>query len=206
MRQPKPCALSHFPTRLTPLEHVNMFGKSKGIPPLSPAPPILAEPASASLRTFSVDDAKHLLHNHHTSVASLRLLFTFVPERRSASLRNRCSPSPEYPLHVLKCGQHRFLIRENLLVPFCFVDADARAEGGIVEQTPLNRGTESLGRMRTKAGTHLYSTRSASYGFRRMTPSYDVPLMIPRLLPRMLIAFSSPVVFTYSVRPSTTRA
>ena len=37
------------------------------------------------------------LHNNHASVASLRLLFTFAPERRSASLRNRCSPSPEYP-------------------------------------------------------------------------------------------------------------
>ena len=51
----------------------------------------------ASLRTFSVDDDEHFLHNLHASVASLRLLFTFVPERRSASLRNRCSPSPEYP-------------------------------------------------------------------------------------------------------------
>ena len=48
-------------------------------------------------RTFLVDEAEHFLHNHHASVASLRLLFTFVPERRSASLRNRCSPSPEYP-------------------------------------------------------------------------------------------------------------
>src|ERR1035437_771565 len=41
-------------------------------------------------RTFSVDDAEHFLHNHHASVASLRLLFTFAPERRSGSLRNRC--------------------------------------------------------------------------------------------------------------------
>ncbi len=46
---------------------------------------------------LSVDEAEHFLHNHHASVASLRLLFTFAPERRSASLRNRCSPSPEYP-------------------------------------------------------------------------------------------------------------
>ena len=44
-----------------------------------------------------IDDSEHLLHNHRVSVASLRLLFTFAPERRSASLRNRCSPSPEYP-------------------------------------------------------------------------------------------------------------
>ena len=44
-----------------------------------------------------LDHSEHLLHNHHASVASLRLLFTFAPERRSASLRNRCSPSPEYP-------------------------------------------------------------------------------------------------------------
>ena len=71
---------------------------AKGLPPLSPAPPIPAEPASASLRTISLDDSEHLLHNHRASVASLRLLFTFAPERRSASFRNRCSPSPEYPV------------------------------------------------------------------------------------------------------------
>src|ERR1017187_9694101 len=73
---------------------------AKGLPPLSPAPPIPAEPASASLRTISLDDSEHLLHNHHVSVASLRLLFTFTPERRSASLRNRCSPLPEYPVRI----------------------------------------------------------------------------------------------------------
>src|SRR5580692_1033755 len=44
-----------------------------------------------------LDHFEHLLHNLHASVASLRLLFTFAPECRSASLRNRCSPSPEYP-------------------------------------------------------------------------------------------------------------
>jgi hypothetical protein len=71
---------------------------AKGLPPLSPAPPIPAEPASASLRSISLDDSEHLLHNHHVSVASLRLLFTFAPERRSACLRNRRSPSPEYPV------------------------------------------------------------------------------------------------------------
>jgi hypothetical protein len=38
---------------------------------------------------ISLDDSEHLLHNHHASVASLRLLFTFTPECRSASLRNR---------------------------------------------------------------------------------------------------------------------
>src|SRR6266852_1461216 len=70
---------------------------AKGLPPLSPAPQIPADPASASLRTISLDDSEHLLHNHHASVASLRLLFTFTPECRSPSLRNRCSPSPEYP-------------------------------------------------------------------------------------------------------------
>ena len=42
-------------------------------------------------RTISLDEAEHFLHNHHASVASLRLLFTFTPECRSASLRNRCS-------------------------------------------------------------------------------------------------------------------
>src|ERR1022692_1632044 len=70
---------------------------AKGLPPLSPAPPTPAETASALLRTISLDDPEHFLHNHLASVALLRLLFTFAPERRSASFRNRCSPSPEYP-------------------------------------------------------------------------------------------------------------
>ena len=47
--------------------------------------------------TILLDDSEHLLHNHHDSVASLRLLFTFATECRSPSFRNRCSPSPEYP-------------------------------------------------------------------------------------------------------------
>src|ERR1035438_2756331 len=63
--------------------------------------------ASASLRTISLDDSEHLLHNHHASVAALRLLFTFAPERRSASFRNRCSPSPEYPETIIAlCDLH----------------------------------------------------------------------------------------------------
>src|SRR5262252_3578001 len=72
---------------------------AKGLLPLSPAPQIPAEPnlRFAPDDTILLDDSEHLLHNHHASVASLRLLFTFAPERRSASLRNRCSPSPEYP-------------------------------------------------------------------------------------------------------------
>jgi hypothetical protein len=41
---------------------------AKGLPPLSPAPPIPAEPASASLRTISLDDSEHLLHNHLASM------------------------------------------------------------------------------------------------------------------------------------------
>jgi hypothetical protein len=49
-----------------------------------------------------LDHSEHLLHNLHASVASLRLLFTFAPECRSASLRNRCSPSPEYPQQFYK--------------------------------------------------------------------------------------------------------
>jgi len=59
--------------------------------------------ASASLRTISLDDSEHLLHNHRVSVASLRLLFTFAPERRSACHRNERSPSPEYPIILEKC-------------------------------------------------------------------------------------------------------
>src|SRR5664279_3334427 len=47
--------------------------------------------------TILLDDSEHLFHNHQASVASLRLLFTFAPERRSASLRNQRSASPEYP-------------------------------------------------------------------------------------------------------------
>ena len=62
-----------------------------------PCTPNPRRAASASLRTISLDDSEHLLHNHHVSVAALRLLFTFAPECRSASLRNRCSLSPEYP-------------------------------------------------------------------------------------------------------------
>jgi hypothetical protein len=70
----------------------------KGLPPLSPAPPNPRRPAAPGLlRTISLNDSEHLLQNHRVSVASLRLLFTFAPERRSASLRNRCSLSPEYP-------------------------------------------------------------------------------------------------------------
>ena len=71
--------------------------QGKGAAAPFPCTPNPRRPASASLRTISLDDSEHLLHNHHASVASLRLLFTFAPERRSASLRNRCSPSPEYP-------------------------------------------------------------------------------------------------------------
>ena len=39
-------------------------------------------------------------------------------------------------------------------------------------------------------------------GLQGITPLYDAPLMIPRLVPFMVIVFSSLVVFT----PSTTRA
>jgi len=35
-------------------------------------------PASALLRSISLDDSEHLLLNHQVSVASLRLLFTFA--------------------------------------------------------------------------------------------------------------------------------
>src|SRR5438876_8684012 len=81
---------------MIPIFYIKEAG-AKGLLPLSPAPQIPADPASASLRTISLDDSEHLLHNHHASVATLRLLFTFAPECRSASLRNRCSPSSEYP-------------------------------------------------------------------------------------------------------------
>jgi len=75
-------------------------GKGTAAPlPVHPKSPLnRSTQAFAPLRTFSVDDAEHFLHNHHASVASLRLLLTFAPERRLASLRNRCSPSPECPL------------------------------------------------------------------------------------------------------------
>src|ERR1039457_6364863 len=42
-----------------------------------------------------------------------------------------------------------------------------------------------------------FSTRSTSYGFNRITPSYTLPVTIPRLRPGIGRAFSSPVVFTY---------
>ena len=64
---------------MIPIFYIEEAG-AKGLLPLSPAPQIPADPASASLRTISLDDSEHLLHNHHASVASLRLLFTFAPE------------------------------------------------------------------------------------------------------------------------------
>jgi hypothetical protein len=70
----------------------------RGWLPLSPAPLSPLESSFASLRTISLDDSEHLLHNHHASVASLRRLFIFAPECRSPSLRNQRSPSPEYPI------------------------------------------------------------------------------------------------------------
>src|SRR5271157_2398790 len=75
-------------------------GKGAAAPfPCTPkSPPDLLRFASDHpSRTISLDEAEHFLHNHHASVASLRLLFAFTPERRSACLRNRCSPSLEYP-------------------------------------------------------------------------------------------------------------
>src|SRR5271166_2412578 len=94
---PSRTELSAKPTRL----FYNEEAGAKGLPPPSPAPqspPDLLRFASDHLsRTISLDEAEHFLHNHHASVASLRLLFTLTPERRSACLRNRCSPSPEYP-------------------------------------------------------------------------------------------------------------
>src|ERR1035438_6166574 len=81
---------------LNPFFYRGSRGKGAAAPfPCTPNP--RSTQAFAPLRTFSVDDAEHFLHNHHASVASLRLLLTFAPERRSASLRNRCSPSPECP-------------------------------------------------------------------------------------------------------------
>ncbi len=67
-----------------------------------------AEPPPLRFGPSRLTISEHLLHNHCVSVAALRLLLTFAPERRSASLRNRCSPSPEYPVyrstHVLRTG------------------------------------------------------------------------------------------------------
>ena len=80
------------------IEEAGDKGASRPFPLHPKSPPQSLRFAPDTLRTFLVDEAEHFLHNHHASVASLRLLFTFVPERRSASLRNRCSPSPEYPI------------------------------------------------------------------------------------------------------------
>src|SRR5712691_10703642 len=63
--------------------------------PLPPKSPLTQPPLRFG--QILLDHSEHFLHNHHASVATLRLLFTFAPECRSASLRNRCSPSPEYP-------------------------------------------------------------------------------------------------------------
>ena len=96
---------------------------AKGLLPLSPAPQIPAEPASASLRTIVLDDSEHFLHNHHASVATLRLLFTFVPESRSASLRNRCSPSPEYPSGIWKAFKASRSLNGSLIKYTCTKDS-----------------------------------------------------------------------------------
>jgi hypothetical protein len=63
-------------------------------PPLSPAPQIPAQP-KPSLRSGRVQLT--MPNNSCTIITpgSLRLLITFAPERRSASFRNLCSPSPE---------------------------------------------------------------------------------------------------------------
>src|SRR5208282_6797247 len=71
--------------------------RGKGAAAPFPCTPNPRPAASASLRTISLDDSEHLLHNHRVSVASLRLLFTFAPERRSACHRNERSLSLEYP-------------------------------------------------------------------------------------------------------------
>src|SRR5271165_5654909 len=78
--------------------------RGKGAAAPFPCTPNPRRTSSASLRTISLDDSEHLFQNHHVSVASLRLLFTFAPECRSASLRNRCSPSPEYPVSAGRRG------------------------------------------------------------------------------------------------------
>jgi hypothetical protein len=69
-----------------------------------------------------LDHFEHLLHNLHASVASLRLLFTFAPECRSASLRKRCSPSPEYPKirRSPSCGLLHLLARLDQMVQINF--------------------------------------------------------------------------------------
>lgn len=79
------------------LLHRGSRGKGAAAPfPCTPNPRRPGPPLRSG--QILLDHSEHLLHNHHASVASLRLLFTFAPERRSASLRKRCSPSPESPL------------------------------------------------------------------------------------------------------------
>ena len=78
------------------LLHRGSRGKGAAAPfPCTPNPRRPGPPLRSG--QILLDHSEHLLHNHHASVASLRLLFTFAPERRSASLRKRCSPSPESP-------------------------------------------------------------------------------------------------------------
>ena len=98
--------------------------------------------SSASLRTISLDDSEHSLHNHRVSVASLRLLFTFAPECPSASRRNRCSPSPEYPvLH------DDYVQADSILVPRPLLEHGSTQGWQIVLQMTavgfrVNRGTD----------------------------------------------------------------
>ena len=84
-------------------EGVRGFGEAQAAAPF-PCTPNPRRTSSASLRTISLDDSEHLLHNHHVSVAALRLLFTFAPECGSPSHRNWRSPSPEYPVGSRSCA------------------------------------------------------------------------------------------------------
>src|SRR5712691_6545348 len=84
--------------------------------PLHPKSPLTQPPLRFG--QILLDHSEHFLHNHHASVATLRLLFTFAPECRSASLRNRCSPSPEYPADsriVVMMQKYDLLPRNHIL-------------------------------------------------------------------------------------------
>ena len=92
---------------------------AKGLPPLSPAPQIPAQPKpplrTFSLRTFSVDDAEHFLHNHHASVASFRTIYLFCLDRRyTVRVREGYYAPKGKPTRLkwLAAGPRRWLWRE----------------------------------------------------------------------------------------------
>ncbi|MBZ5521507.1 MAG: transposase [Acidobacteriia bacterium] len=91
------------------------------------------------------------MDNRPASVASLRRLFTFAPEHRSASLRNQRSPSPEYPQRLLeaiveRARKEKLLSEDHFTVDGTLVQAWA-SPGSFKAKDPATvKGTGARGK------------------------------------------------------------